>query len=73
MSLGTDWFGLPAVGAVQVPSAGRRPEPACRLSLLGKPKAVCVGGRTEHLFEPDWRGREYVQWACRWCGKKEAA
>lgn len=36
-------------------------------------KPVCVGGRTEHLFEPVWRGNSIVRMQCRWCGKREAA
>ncbi len=31
----------------------------------------CVGGRTEHTMEPEWRGRSFDHMRCCWCGFRE--
>ena len=34
---------------------------------------ACAGGRTMHLMQPEWRGRGFEYYRCRWCDKREPA
>ncbi|MEX3556322.1 MAG: hypothetical protein VB131_07150 [Burkholderia gladioli] len=31
----------------------------------------CVGGRTQHVMEPEWQGRSFEYMRCRFCGHRE--
>lgn len=48
------------------PSLGKAPD-------AKKPKNKCPSGRAEHQMEPEWKGRGFTHFKCKWCGKREAA
>lgn len=36
-------------------------------------KPQCPSGREEHTWEPEWKGRGFTHYKCRFCGKRTPA